>query len=160
MYILLLTMLFSISVWGQGLKLYNTKRDTIVIKQGERFILNGLQHILKKVDYQNQTMIVKRRPIPRVFFPFSAVNLFHRDTEIRLRSIRSLKYTRYPFNIMGILMGGGFGGYLYFYTNIDYGFSELLGISYVSAGIVYSITEPTFSKKIIFSDNEWSIVND
>ncbi len=160
MYKLSLIILFIGLAWGQHLKLANTKGDTIVIKQGERFILNGGQKKLKKVDYQNQTIIIKGRLLPWVFFPYSAVNLLYRDKEIRFESIRSLKYIRHPFNILGILLGGGFGGYLFFYTNIDYGLSEALGAGYAGIGIAYSITEPTFSKKIILSDDEWFIVND
>ena len=52
---------------GQGLRLASTDGDKVVIIQGERFILMKErtpflqeQLILKKVDYQNQTIIVKR----------------------------------------------------------------------------------------------------
>ena len=52
--------------WGKGLWLANTTGDTVVIIQGEKFILMKQrtpflqeQRILKKVDYQNQTIIVK-----------------------------------------------------------------------------------------------------
>tara|TARA_B100000579_G_C22413342_1_gene657335 strand:- start:196 stop:678 length:483 start_codon:yes stop_codon:yes gene_type:complete len=153
-------LLFIGLAWGQHLKLANTEGDTVLIKQGEKFVLDNGHYTLKKVDYQNRSIIIKGRLLPWILFPYSAVNLLYRDKEIRFDSIRSLKYIRNPFNIMGILIGGGFGGYLFFYTNFDYNLSEPLGAIFAGFGITLSITEPTFSKKIILNDDEWSIVID
>ena len=149
MYKLSLVILFIGLAWGQPLKLANTKGDTIVIKQGERFILNNFSAKLNKVDYQNQTVSVK----PKFLF-------YRKDIEVRFDVIRSINYLKHPFNIVGLLFGGGCGGYLFFYTNMDYGFSQAMGTGVAILGGIASILIPTYSKVISLDDNKWYILND
>ena len=152
MYKLSLVILFIGLAWGQPLKLANTKGDTIVIKQGERFILNNFSAKLNKVDYRNQTVSVKRK------FLF-----YRKDIEVRFDAIRSINYLKHPFNIVGLLFGGGIGGYLFFYTNLDYGLgidfvSQVMGKSFAILGGITSILIPTYSKVIYLDDNKWYIL--
>ena len=152
MYKLLSVILFIGLARGQPLKLANSKGDTIVIKQGERFILNNFSAKLNKVDYQNQTLSVNR------------TSLFYRkDIEVSFDEIRSINYLKHPFNIVGLLFGGGIGGYLFFYTNLDYGLgidfvSQVMGKSFAILGGITSILIPTYSKVIYLDDKKWYIL--
>tara|TARA_B100000073_G_scaffold159320_1_gene131587 strand:+ start:217 stop:675 length:459 start_codon:yes stop_codon:yes gene_type:complete len=152
MYKFSLLILFIGLAWGQPLKLANTKGDTIVIKQGERFILNNFSAKLNKVDYQNQTVSVKRKSL-----------FYRKDIEVRFDEIRSINYLKHPFNIVGLLFGGGIGGYLFFYTNLDYGLgidfvSQVMGKSFAILGGITSILIPTYSQVIYLDDNKWYII--
>ena len=149
MYKFSLLILFIGLAWGQPLKLANTKGDTIVIKQGERFILNNFSAKLCKVDYQNQTVSVKRKSL-----------FYRKDIEVSFDEIRSINYLKHPFNIVGLLFGGVIGGYLFFYTNLDYGLgidfvSQVMGKSFAILGGITSILIPTYSKVIYLDDKKW-----
>ena len=146
---------------GQGLWLANTTGDTVVIIQGERFILMKQrtpflqeQHILKKVDYQNQTIIVKK-------------GLMGYE-KIKFDAIRSIRYLKSPFSILPSLIGGGLGWLLYNKTvTYDNPHSYALKTvgklsSYIIAGsgVVTSLFIPTYSKKHILDDDGWSIISE
>ena len=155
-------LLFIGLAWGQDLKLANAYGDTVLVKQGERFILNGRQHTLIKVNYQNQTITAKGRLMPWVFAPFSFVNFLYKGKEINFNSIRFIKFMKLPYSILPMSIGGALGSYIYFIkapSDYDW-FNLFLGLNVATPGLVISITEPTFSKKIILDNDEWSIVND
>ena len=148
--------------WGQHLKIANAKGDTIVIKQGERFILNGLQHKLKKVDYQKQSIFVKGRLMPWVFAPYSFINFLYPNREVGFNSVRTVKHMKRPYRILPTFIGSMLGFYVYYIeppSDLDW-FNAWIARSIAGSGFTVSITEPTFSKKISLDDNEWSIVND
>ena len=143
--------------WGKGLWLANTTGDTVVIIQGEKFILMKQrtpflqeQRILKKVDYQNQTIIVKKGLMGH--------------QKIKFDEIRSIRHSKSPFSILPSLIGGGLGWLFYKKsTNSKYFesiFFEGVSITSTGIGVVTSLFIPRYSKKHILDDDEWSIISE
>ena len=151
---LTLLLLFIGLAWGQDLKIANTVGDTVFIREGELLFLNDKRYNLKFVDYENQIIIADRK-----FESYSFDFLFE-NKKISFKSISSLQYNENRFNSIPLFIGCALGFYVNNKVSLDYGFNVILGGTIAGSGLVFSILMPTFSKKIILDDDNWSIVYD